>query len=158
MSIYQVATGEIQNYSLLKKISIGTDALNDLRFDPAIDGNTSQNHAVILHGEYDYVLKDKGSAKGTLVNNRVVSEIVLKDGDLIEFGAGGPKVRFRIKADEADIYKPLTEILEDSLGIARTSQKGRLITATSFLKHLVWEAFTQSSHTFKIYLLRYFLS
>jgi S1-C subfamily serine protease len=135
-----------------KKISIGTDALNDLRFDPAIDGNTSQYHAEILLSEYDYVLKDKGGAKGTLVNNRVVSEIVLKDGDLIEFGAGGPKVRFRIKADEADIYKPLTEILEDSLGIARTSQKGRLITATSFLKHLVWEAFTQSAHTFKIYL------
>lgn len=135
-----------------KKISIGTDAFNDLRFDPAIDGNTSQYHAEILLSEYDYVLKDKGSAKGTLVNNRVVSEIVLKDGDLIEFGAGGPKVRFRIKADEANIYKPLTEILEDSLGIARTSEKGRLITATSFLKHLVWEAFTQSSHTFKIYL------
>lgn len=135
-----------------KKISIGTDAVNDLRFDPVIDGNTSQYHAEILLGEYDYVLKDKGSSKGTIVNNRVVREIVLKDGDLIEFGAGGPKVRFRIKADEADIYKPLTEILEDSLGIARTSQKGRLITATSFLKHLVWEAFTQSSHTFKIYL------
>lgn len=135
-----------------KKISIGTDALNDLRFDPVRDGNTSGYHAEILLSEYDYVLKDKGSAKGTLVNNRVVSEIALKDGDLIEFGAGGPKVRFRIKADEAEIYKPLTEILEDSLGIAQTPQKGRLITATSFLKHLAWEAFAQSSHTFKIYL------
>ncbi len=135
-----------------ERISIGTNALNDLRFDPAIDGNTSQYHAEILRGEYDYVLKDKGSAKGTLVNNRVVSEIVLKDGDLIEFGTGGPKVRFRIKEDEADLYKPLTEILEDSLGVARTSQKEGLLTVTSFLKHLVWEAFTQSSHTFKIYL------
>lgn len=135
-----------------KKISIGTDALNDLRFDPAIDRNTSPYHAEILLSEYDYVLRDKGSANGTLVNNRVISEIVLKDGDLIEFGAGGPKVRFRIKAEEAEIYKPLTEILEDSLGIAQTSQRGRLITATSFLKHLVWEAFTQSSHIFKIYL------
>lgn len=135
-----------------RKISIGTDALNDLRFDPSTDKNTSPYHAEILLSGYDFVLKDKGSAKGTLVNNRVVSEIVLKDGDLIEFGAGGPKVRFRIKADEAEIYKPLTEILEDSLGIAQTSHKGRLITATSFLKHLVWEAFTQSSHTFKIYL------
>ena len=51
-------------------------------------------------------MKDKESAKGTFVNNRLVKEISLKDGDLIEFGAGGPKVRFRIKTDEIEVYKP----------------------------------------------------
>ena len=54
--------------------------------------------------------------KGTQVNNRLINEIVLKDGDLIEFGAGGPRVRFRIKTDEADVCKPLSEMLEDSFG------------------------------------------
>ena len=42
-------------------------------------------------------------------------------------------MRFRIKTEEGDVCKPLMEILEDSLGIARTSQRGRLITATAFL-------------------------
>ncbi|WKZ14926.1 MAG: trypsin-like peptidase domain-containing protein [Candidatus Jettenia caeni] len=134
------------------KISIGTDTSNDLCFDPILDENTSKHHAEILLSNCDYVLKDKGSAKGTLVNNRVVTEITLKDGDLIEFGAGGPKVRFRIKAGKADVHKPWAEILEDSLGIAQTSQKRGHISATIFLKQLLWESFTQSSHTFKIYL------
>ena len=59
-------------------------------------------------------------------------------------------MRFRIKTDEADVCKPLSEMLEDSLGIARSSRRGRLNTATAFFKQLLWEAFTQSSHTFKI--------
>lgn len=132
-----------------EKITVGTDASSDLHFDPEMDGSTSPCHAEIQLKECDYVLRDKGSTKGTLVNNRLVSEIVLKDGDLIEFGADGPKVRFRIKTDEADVCKPWTEIVEDSLGIARTSHRGRITTATAFIRQLLWEAFTQSSHLFK---------
>ncbi|GAN31993.1 MAG: FHA domain-containing protein [Candidatus Brocadia sp. AMX2] len=133
-----------------KQISIGTDASADLHFDPLIDGNTSSRHAEIQLKECDYVLRDKGSTKGTLVNNRPVNEIALKDGDLIEFGAGGPKVRFRVKTDESEVCKPWTEMIEDSLGMARTSQRGRITTATAFFRQLLWEAFTQSSHTFKV--------
>lgn len=133
-----------------EKISIGTDVSADLHFDPEVDKNTSPYHAEIQFKECDYVLRDKGSTNGTFVNNRLISEIVLKDGDLIEFGAGGPKVRFRIKTDEADVCKPWTEIIEDSLGIACTSQRGRITTATAFFRQLLWEAFTQSSHTFKV--------
>ncbi len=133
-----------------EKISIGTDAAANLRFDPEIDRYTSHYHAEIQLKECDYILKDKGSAKGTFVNNRLVKEIALKDGDLIEFGAGGPKVRFRIKTDDADVCKPWTEIIEDSLGIARSSQRGRITTATAFFRQILWEAFTQSSRSFKI--------
>ncbi|TVM00831.1 MAG: hypothetical protein CV087_12540 [Candidatus Brocadia sp. WS118] len=133
-----------------EKILIGTDAEAHLRFDPEIDRNTSRYHARIQLQACDYALKDLGSAQGTFVNNRLVSETTLKDGDLIEFGAGGPKLRFRIKTDDADVCKPWTEIVEDSLGIASTSQRGRITTATAFFKQLLWEAFTQTSHTFKI--------
>jgi S1-C subfamily serine protease len=131
-------------------ISIGTDAEASLHFDPEIDRSTSKYHAKIRLQECDYVLEDQGSVKGTLVNNRLVSKIILKDGDLIEFGDGGPKVRFRIKSDDADVCKPWTQIIEDSLGIASVSQRGKITTATTFFKQLLWEAFTQTSHTFKI--------
>ncbi|KKO20003.1 MAG: hypothetical protein BROFUL_01274 [Candidatus Brocadia fulgida] len=70
-------------------ISIGTDAEASLHFDPEIDRSTSKYHAKIRLQECDYVLEDQGSVKGTLVNNRLVSKIILKDGDLIEFGDGG---------------------------------------------------------------------
>ena len=69
---------------------------------------------------------------------------------MIAFGADGPRVRFRIKADEADVCKPLSEMLEDSLGIARSSRRGRLNTATAFLSNFCGRLFTQSSHSFKI--------
>ena len=70
----------------------------------------------------------------------------MQDGDLVEFGAGGPRCGSN-KNREGDVCKPLMEILEDSLGIARTSPRGRLITATAFFKQLIWEAFTQSITT-----------
>ncbi len=133
-----------------EKISIGTDLTNDLRFDPEIDKSTYNHHADMQLKGCDYVLRDCGSSKGTLVNNRFINETVLKDGDLIEFGTGGPKVRFRIKQDKADVCKPWTEMLEDSLYVARTSQRGRLTTATAFFRQLIWEALTQSSHFSKI--------
>ncbi len=131
------------------EITIGTDISNDLRFDPEIDRNTHDYHAVIQLRDCDYVLKDKGGMYGTLVNNRLVAEIALKDGDLLEFGAGGPRARFRIKTDDADVCKPWIEILEDSIGIASTSHKGRITTATVFLRQLFWEAFTQTPRPFK---------
>ena len=99
------------------EILIGTDAKAHIHFDPEIDKNTSRYHTKIQLRECDYILKDQGSVKGTLVNNRLVNEIVLKDGDLIEFGAGGPKVRFRTKTDNADVCKPWTEIVEGPVGI-----------------------------------------
>jgi len=88
-----------------EKISIGTGPLNDLCFDPEVDKNTSDRHAEIQLNDCEYVLCDKGSINGTLVNSRLVSEIALKDGDLVEFGAGGPKVRFRIKTEEGDVNR-----------------------------------------------------
>lgn len=130
-------------------IAIGTADEASLRFDPEIDRNTSKYHARIQLQECDYVIEDLGSVKGTLVNNRLVGKTVLKDGDLIEFGAGGPKVRFRVKTDDAGTCKPWTQIVEDSLGIASISHRGRITTATAFFKQLLWEAFTQTSRTFK---------
>ena len=131
------------------EITIGTDVSNALCFNPEIEKTTHEYHAVIQLQGCDYVLKDKGGLFGTLVNNRLVTEIALKDGDLLEFGAGGPRARFRIKTDDADVCKPWIEILEDAIGIASTSHKGRITTATMFLRQLFWEALTQSPRHFK---------
>jgi hypothetical protein len=152
-AIFAHLTGSCRGYTEVfasDEILIGTDAKAHIHFDPEIDKNTSRYHTKIQLRECDYILKDQGSAKGTLVNNRLVNEIVLKDGDLIEFGAGGPKVRFRTKTDNADVCKPCTKIVEDSLGIASTLHRGGITTATAFFKQLLWEAFTQTSRTFKI--------
>jgi serine protease Do len=133
------------------KIGIGTDSSCKLRFNPLADKNTSHLHAEINLRECDYILKDLGSSKGTFVNNRLINEVVIHDGDLIEFGDNGPRVRFRIKAEEGDVCKPFREMLADSMDLAREPHKGRkLITATSFFKSLLTEAFTQSSLKFRL--------
>ena len=142
------------------KIGIGTDSSSNLRFNLLTDKNTSPLHAEINLRECDYILKDLNSSKGTFVNNRLIEEVVIHDGDLIEFGDNGPRVRFRIKAEEGDVCKPFREMLADSMDLAREPHKGRkLITATSFLKNLLTEAFTQSSFKFKLVtLLIFFLT
>ncbi len=133
------------------KISAGTDPSCNLHFDQSIDKSTSPFHAEINLQECDYVLKDLDSTKGTFVNNRQIKEVVIHDGDLIEYGDNGPRARFRIKAEKGDVCKPFREILADSMDIAREPHKGRkLITATAFFRSLLTEAFTQSSATFKL--------
>jgi len=133
------------------KIDVGTGSSCKLRFNPLIDKNTSPLHAEIKLRECDYILKDLDSSKGTFVNNRLEKEVVIHDGDLIEFGDNGTRVRFRIKAEEGDVCKPFREILADSMDIAREPHRGRkLSTAASFFKSLLIEAFTQSSFKFRL--------
>ncbi|OHB87857.1 MAG: hypothetical protein A3D13_09355 [Planctomycetes bacterium RIFCSPHIGHO2_02_FULL_40_12] len=133
------------------KIDIGTDSSCKLKFNPLADKNTSTLHAEIELRECDYILKDLNSSKGTFVNNRLIKEVVIHDSDLIEFGDNGPRVRFRIKTEEGDVCKPFREILADSMDIAREPHRGRkLITAASFFKSLLIEAFTQSSFKFRL--------
>ncbi len=140
------------------KISVGTDPSCNLSFDQPVDKSTSSFHAEINLQECDYVLKDLDSAEGTFVNNRLIKEVVIHDGDLIEFGDNGPRARFRIKAEERDVCKPFRDILADSMDIAREPHKGRkLITATAFFRSLLSEAFTQSSARFKLVTLFIFL-
>ncbi|MFQ5862018.1 MAG: trypsin-like peptidase domain-containing protein [Candidatus Brocadiales bacterium] len=131
-----------------ERLKIGTDPVSELRFDPSVDRNTAPLHAEIELKDCDYLLRNK--AVETFVNGRQVEEVILRDGDMIEFGAGGPKVRLRIKSEEGSVCKPFREMLEDSVAIAREEHKGRLVTASTFFKELVWEALTQSSLRFRV--------
>ncbi len=133
------------------KMVVGTDPTSTLRFDPDMETTIGPQHAEIEWRECEYVLRDLG--KGTFVNDEQVEEVVLQDGDLIEFGLGGPKVRFRIKFEEGEICKPFRQMLEDSVAIARESALtggGKLTTANTFFRQLVWEAITQSSFRFRL--------
>lgn len=131
-----------------EKLKVGTDPANELRFNPSVDRGTAPLHAEIEWKDCDYLLRSK--AVDTFVNGRQVEEVVLRDGDMVEFGAGGPKVRFRMKSEEGEVCKPFREMLQDSVAIAREEHKGGLVTASTFFRELAWEAFTQSSLRFRI--------
>ena len=79
-------------------ISIGRAADNVLRFGDG-ERRVSSHHAQITRRGDQYVLLDLGSTNGTMVNGRRIVASEIHQDDLIEFGAGGPLVRFAIESD-----------------------------------------------------------
>jgi serine protease Do len=54
-------------------------------------------HATLLYREGQYILRDDGSRNGTFVNAQKISEQELQDGDVVQFGSGGPGARFLLQ-------------------------------------------------------------
>jgi len=91
--------GEIQELSK-ERIGIGRHPSNDVLFPKDLT-IVSRNHAEIIREGNRFKLVDK-SANGTFVNGKRVEETILKDGDVIEFAEGGPKVSFLTEMKEAE--------------------------------------------------------
>ena len=75
----------------------------------------SSHHAEVTQRGDQYVLRDLGSTNGTMINGRRVMVSELAHDDLIEFGAGGPLLRFGIERPEN----------EDQLETVSKDRKGR---------------------------------
>jgi S1-C subfamily serine protease len=99
-----------------------------VRFDAERDLDVSSRHAAIMAKTEGYVLQDLGSKNGTYVNGqRVEGDRVLKDGDVIGFGAKGPAVEFHALAGEGDDLA--TSTAEAAAG--RMSQPRRSVPAAA---------------------------
>jgi S1-C subfamily serine protease len=53
-------------------------------------------HAQIVREGDRVVLRDCGSGQGTLLAGAAVHEVALHDGDILEMGSGGPRLRFHL--------------------------------------------------------------
>ena len=72
---------------------LGRDRECDLRFDPHGEREVSKRHARIRYGGRCFILEDTASAGGTLLNGvRLGAPALLRAGDIIELGVGGPKL------------------------------------------------------------------
>ncbi len=72
---------------------------NDLAFDPYADIDSSGRHAEILkEGDAWYVV-DVGSRNGTMINGQRVQRQRVQNGDVIEFGKGGPRVQVELPTE-----------------------------------------------------------
>jgi serine protease Do len=60
----------------------------------------SSHHAEVIHHGDQYLLRDLGSTNGTMINGRRVVVSELSADDLVEFGAGGPLLRFGVEHPE----------------------------------------------------------
>lgn len=86
-------------------LKVGRGVETDLRFD---DDDVSRVHAVIQYEPgTGYVVLDLGSRNGTTVNAQRVTRRVLRDGDVLRFGAHSA-LRFSwVAQDEEDLLKHL---------------------------------------------------
>lgn len=78
-------------------IRFGRQPSNDIAFDPHADLDASGNHAEIRREAGQWILVDLSSRNGTLIQGRAVQRHVLHDGDEIEFGTGGPRIKVEIE-------------------------------------------------------------
>jgi len=58
------------------------------------------SHCLVFERDGDVVLQDTGSQAGTLLAGEPVHEAVLRDGDVLELGSGGPKLRLRREGEK----------------------------------------------------------
>ena len=85
-------------------IGLGRHPLSDVRFDAERDLDVSSRHAAIVRKTEGFVLQDLGSRNGTFVNGtRIAGDTLLKDGDILGFGANGPALEFQVVEADADL-------------------------------------------------------
>ena len=83
--------GEIQDYPSAE-VTIGRNPSCSVRF-PKDLGVVSRQHARIVREGNRFKIIDQ-SSNGTFLNGKAIKEAYLKDGDVLMFSEGGPKVSF----------------------------------------------------------------
>ena len=85
------------------------------------------------------------------VNGNEVEEIILKDGDMLEFGAGGPTARFRTYVPIGAVCKPVRRMLGDAAEVRRHS--GAVAATRTLTSDLLTQATLQLKVGFPILVL-----
>jgi RsiW-degrading membrane proteinase PrsW (M82 family) len=69
----------------------------------------SRRHATLTCEASGFVLADAGSTNGTLLNGRPADRSAVRDGDLIQLGPRGPRLRVAVEA-EAPVAAPAADV------------------------------------------------
>jgi FOG: FHA domain len=90
-------------------VSVGRHAMSDLRFDPQSELDVSTRHAEFHSANGGWSVVDQGSTNGTFVNGeRIAGARRLANGDIVSFGANGPRVEVHGIANSAPQAPPPT--------------------------------------------------
>lgn len=84
-------------------LSIGRDPSSDLVLDAHGDQSVSWHHLRIDHQTEGFTLTDCDTVNGTLLNGKPVTHSLLENGDLIQLGPGGPRLRIQCEARSAAV-------------------------------------------------------
>ncbi|MDB4913786.1 MAG: Methylcrotonyl-CoA carboxylase biotin-containing subunit protein [Gemmatimonadetes bacterium] len=77
-------------------VTVGRHSMSDLRFDPLEELDVSTRHAEFHNDNGVWTVSDAGSTNGTFLNGeRIASPRRISDGDIVSFGAKGPRVEIQ---------------------------------------------------------------
>jgi serine protease Do len=79
-----------------KELTVGRDTSAIVKYDPDREDLVGRQHAKIAqNGDEQFYLTDLNSRNGTFVNKqRVTGTVIIKPGDVVQLGAGGPDFQF----------------------------------------------------------------
>ena len=98
---------------------IGTDPDADVCFPEGMAVQSRHAEiAFVVEGCAFYLRPIEGQV---FVNRQEVKEVILQHGDLLEFGAGGPRARFRVYQEKGQVCKPVRVMLGDARDVGRAS-------------------------------------
>lgn len=124
--------GNIQEFHE-DRITIGRQPFNHLRFPADLD-IVSRNHAEIIRDGIKFKLIDH-SSNGTYVNGKNVNEVFLKNGDVIEFANGGPKVSFLTELKKTTLKRDI-QLSNYHHEVSQKKQQPFLDNKHEFLHHI----------------------
>jgi S1-C subfamily serine protease len=101
-------------------------------------------HASLIERGGEIVLQDAGSGQGTLLLGENVTEAVLRNGDVLELGIGGPRLRFRSSAE------PEVPLLRALAWARPEGAPQSLADTTGFFKAVVKETAARTSLLFRV--------
>jgi hypothetical protein len=104
--------GQRQELSAEKRVRFGRHPECEVSFDAHRDIDASSRHAELRPGVDGWVLVDLGSSNGTFVDGHRVTETALAPAMpiVVEFGAGGPRIRLFVGDAAAAAALPPPEL------------------------------------------------
>lgn len=123
------------------RVLIGTSAEAELRYPSGV--KVSERHALLTFVPEGCSFFLKALDGEVFVNRRQIEEVILEMGDLVEFGVGGPKARFRICTQDGDVCKPVRQMLSDAMAVGE--QSGMVASGQSLAGDMVF----RSTRSFK---------
>ncbi len=128
--------GAVDEVPLPAGVGSGTEA-------PVKVPGAAPSHCLVFERDGEVVLQDCGSEGGTLLAGEPVREAVLRDGDVLELGSGGPKLRLRDEREKKRI--PFAK----AMAWARPEGSVRLSDSGYFARALLRETTARTSPQFR---------
>jgi S1-C subfamily serine protease len=126
------------------RIRIGTAADAEVHFPTDRAPHVGDHHAILTRAGETYVLE---SIEGheVRVNGEHLESVVLHGEDVIEIGASGPILRFRIGLPDGAPHKSMREALADCLDCARSARGGPIGSVLAFVRSMPRELLSQTT-------------